>query len=56
MITGQSMDAGTISGCAARAVAEGSPIDDQRATAWYRKKAGTALVARAFAQLTGAGN
>ena len=56
MITGQPVDAGTISGCAARAVAESSPIDDQRATAWYRKKAGTALVARALAQLTGAGN
>jgi carbon-monoxide dehydrogenase medium subunit len=56
MITGQPIDAGTISDCAARALAESSPIDDQRATAWYRKKAGTALVARALAQLTGAGN
>jgi len=56
MITGQPIDAGTISSCAARALAESSPIDDQRATAWYRKKAGTALVARALAQLTGAGN
>jgi carbon-monoxide dehydrogenase medium subunit len=56
MITGQPIDAGTISDCATRALAESSPIDDQRATAWYRKKAGTALVARALAQLTGAGN
>jgi CO/xanthine dehydrogenase FAD-binding subunit len=50
------MDAGMIANCAARAMDESSPIDDQRATAWYRKKAGTALVARALAQLSGAGN
>jgi CO/xanthine dehydrogenase FAD-binding subunit len=56
MLAGRPMDAGTISECAARAFAESSPIDDQRATAWYRKKAGTALVARALAQLSGPGN
>jgi carbon-monoxide dehydrogenase medium subunit len=56
MLAGRPMDAGTISECAARALAESNPIDDQRATAWYRKKAGTALVARALAQLSGAGN
>ena len=56
MLAGRPMDAGTISECAARALAESSPIDDQRATAWYRKKAGTALVARALAQLSGPGN
>jgi CO/xanthine dehydrogenase FAD-binding subunit len=54
-LVGRPMDAGTISGCAARAVAESSPIDDQRATAWYRRKAGAALMARALAQLSGAG-
>jgi len=38
---------------AAAAVGESSPIDDVRATAWYRRKAGTALVARALAQAAG---
>jgi CO/xanthine dehydrogenase FAD-binding subunit len=56
MLAGRRMDAGTIADCAARALDESSPIDDQRATAWYRKKAGTALVARALTQLSGAGN
>jgi carbon-monoxide dehydrogenase medium subunit len=56
MLAGRPIDAGMIADCAARALAESSPIDDQRATAWYRKKAGTALVARALAQLSGAGN
>jgi carbon-monoxide dehydrogenase medium subunit len=56
MLVGRPIDAGMIADCAARALAESSPIDDQRATAWYRKKAGTALVARALAQLSGAGN
>jgi CO/xanthine dehydrogenase FAD-binding subunit len=53
MIKGKSLDEGLIAKCAAEAIAESSPIDDQRATAWYRKKAGTALVARALAQAAG---
>ena len=37
-----------IKACAEQAVNETSPIDDQRATAWYRKQAGAALVAQAL--------
>jgi CO/xanthine dehydrogenase FAD-binding subunit len=53
MITGKKLDESLIAKCAAKAVSESNPIDDQRATAWYRKKAGTALVARALAQAAG---
>jgi CO/xanthine dehydrogenase FAD-binding subunit len=53
LITGKELDAALIAQCAAAAVAAGSPIDDQRASAWYRTKAGTALVARALAQAAG---
>jgi carbon-monoxide dehydrogenase medium subunit len=53
MITGKELDEDLIARCAAEAVAESSPIDDQRATAWYRKQAGKALVARAVAQAAG---
>ncbi|UCG12898.1 MAG: xanthine dehydrogenase family protein subunit M, partial [Deltaproteobacteria bacterium] len=45
-----------IADCAAKAVAESNPIDDQRATAWYRRKAGAALVARALRQAGGLEN
>lgn len=53
LIKGKELDAELIAQCAAAAVAAGSPIDDQRASAWYRAKAGTALVARALAQAAG---
>lgn len=53
LIKGKALDKALIAECATEAVAESSPIDDQRATAWYRKKAGTALVARALAQAAG---
>lgn len=53
MITGKELDEGLIAKCAAEAIAESSPIDDQRATAWYRKQAGKALVAQAVAQAAG---
>ena len=53
MIAGKALDEDLIAKCAAEAIAESSPIDDQRATAWYRKKAGKALVARAVAQAAG---
>ena len=46
LITGKELNEGLIAECAAQAIAESSPIDDQRATAWYRKKAGAAIVAR----------
>ena len=53
LIKGKVLDETLIAECAAEAVAESDPVDDQRATAWYRKKAGTALVARALAQTAG---
>jgi carbon-monoxide dehydrogenase medium subunit len=52
-IKGKSLDEGLIAKCAAEAVDESSPIDDQRATAWYRKRAAKVLVARALAQAAG---
>lgn len=55
-IKGETVDMTLIRACAASAVAESDPIDDQRATAWYRKKAGKALVARALAQAAGIDN
>jgi CO/xanthine dehydrogenase FAD-binding subunit len=53
MLKGKAVDAALVAECAAQAVAESTPIDDQRATAWYRAKAGTALVARALAEVAG---
>jgi len=53
LMEGKALDKTSIAECAARAVAECDPIDDQRATAWYRKKAAKALVARALAQAAG---
>jgi len=53
LLKGKKLDNALIQDCAAQAVAESSPIDDQRATAWYRKKACKALVARALAEAAG---
>ncbi len=53
LIVGKKVDEALIAECAAQAIAECSPIDDQRATAWYRKEAGTALVARVLARAAG---
>lgn len=53
LLKGKALDQALIEECAAQAVAETSPIDDQRATAWYRRKAGEAIVARALAQAAG---
>ncbi|UCF93875.1 MAG: xanthine dehydrogenase family protein subunit M [Desulfobacterales bacterium] len=50
LIKGQTLDITAAEECAARAVADSAPIDDQRASAWYRKKAGQALVVCALAQ------
>ncbi len=49
LLAGKAVDAALVAQCAAVAVDESSPIDDVRATAWYRQKAGTALVAQALA-------
>ena len=48
----KTLDEATIAQCAAQAVEETSPIDDQRATAWYRKRAAKALVAKALRQVS----
>jgi len=53
MLKGKALDEALIAECAAQAVAESCPITDQRATAWYRQKAGTALVSRALAEAAG---
>lgn len=53
MINGKALDAAAITACAKQAVAESSPIDDQRATAWYRREAAVELVAQALAQASG---
>jgi aerobic carbon-monoxide dehydrogenase medium subunit len=53
LLVGKEVSPELITQCAAEAMAASSPIDDQRATAWYRKKAGAAVVARALAQAAG---
>lgn len=53
ILSGNSVNKDLIGTCAAQAIKETSPIDDQRATAWYRKKAGEKLVARALARAAG---
>ncbi len=53
LLQGKEVDRNLISDCAIEAMAASSPIDDQRASAWYRKQAGTALVARALSQAAG---
>jgi carbon-monoxide dehydrogenase medium subunit len=56
LLKGKGIDNPLIAQCAAEAMAASKPVDDQRATAWYRKRAGTALVARALAQAAGIEN
>ena len=53
ILNGNPVDKELIGKCAAEAIKESSPIDDQRATAWYRKKAGEKLVAQALASAAG---
>lgn len=53
MLQGKALDMKAIGACAAQAVDESAPIDDQRGTAWYRMRAGQALVKRALAQAAG---
>lgn len=50
---GEFLDKARIEKAAEVAIEESSPIDDQRATAWYRRKAGKVLVARALAAAAG---
>ena len=53
LLLGKGVDKPLIAQCATEAMAASRPIDDQRATAWYRMQAGTALVASALAQAAG---
>ena len=53
LLTDQEVSRDLIEQCASEAMAASSPIDDQRASAWYRKKAGVAVVARALAKAAG---
>jgi carbon-monoxide dehydrogenase medium subunit len=55
LLKGAKLDHALLADCAARAVAESAPITDQRGSAWYRREAGTALVARALTQAAGLG-
>ena len=56
MLMGKAVDQALADQCAATAVGETRPIDDVRATAWYRQKAGTALVKQALSQAAGLEN
>lgn len=50
LLRGQKITQELIQETAKQAIAESSPITDQRATAWYRQQAGQALVRRAIQQ------
>jgi CO/xanthine dehydrogenase FAD-binding subunit len=53
LLKDQEISRDLIAQCASEAMAASSPIDDQRASAWYRKKAGAAVVAKALAKAAG---
>jgi len=53
LLKDQEISKDLIAQCASEAMAASSPIDDQRASAWYRKKAGAAVVAKALARAAG---
>ena len=53
VLKGKVLESGLLSACAAQAVDECDPIEDGRASAWYRKKAGVAVIARSLFQASG---
>jgi len=53
LLAEQEISADLIGRCASEAMGASSPIDDQRASAWYRKKAGVAVVAKALTKAAG---
>ena len=53
MVAGKKLEQKLIDECAECAIAETNPINDQRATAWYRRRAGKAMVARALGLAAG---
>ena len=48
LLVGKKIDADLLRACAKAAIAECSPIDDVRATAWYRKEAGQGIIRQAL--------
>ena len=53
MLAGKKLEQKLIEECAECAISETSPIDDQRATAWYRRQAGKEMVVRALGLAAG---
>ena len=53
LLKGKKIEPALISQCAFEAVATSKPIDDGRATAWYRKQVAAVLVSRALTQACG---
>ncbi len=53
LLKGRGPDRALFAQCSVEAMAACNPVDDQRGTAWYRRQAGTALVAKALAQAAG---
>ncbi|HTP66286.1 MAG TPA: xanthine dehydrogenase family protein subunit M [Geobacteraceae bacterium] len=53
MLKGKLIFPELIRSCARKAMAASRPVDDRRGSAWYRRVAGTALVARALAMAAG---
>ena len=56
LLRDKEIDPELIAKCAGEAMAMSKPIDDQRATAWYRKQAGEVLLKRALFQAAGLRN
>jgi carbon-monoxide dehydrogenase medium subunit len=52
-LKGKPLNVTNIQSCAKIAAGEAKPIDDQRATAWYRREACSALVERAIKDIAG---
>lgn len=50
MLVGKAVDQALVTQCAAVAVGQTSPIDDVRATAWYREKTCTAVLVQALSR------
>jgi CO/xanthine dehydrogenase FAD-binding subunit len=53
LLRDKEIDPELISKCAGEAMAMSKPVDDQRATAWYRREAGEVLLKRALFQASG---
>jgi len=51
LLKGKKLNKALIADCAKAAIAESQPIDDQRSSAWYRRKAGEALLTRTLISL-----